>query len=287
MDDPFTISWRATINGVVVGVLWGAVEGGLDETLAYQVMLGQRRVRGHLLPQSLATHSGFEVAARQRFLRVVRVAVNAESRQQGVGSALVRVARDHAIIAGLDALGTSFGGNPELMGFWQRNRLMPVRLGLTRESSSGELPLQMLCGTSDAGRRLTNDLRKRLASHWLTLLPVVWPDLNPDLLWQVMASLPAGEQLDEDDHRDLNSFAFGHRGFELTLPVLRSLSLQEGVARSIPGSTDHLAHLWARVVLQGWDWTRSRRSELCRGREEGEARLRLAVQQLLQNRSGL
>jgi tRNA(Met) cytidine acetyltransferase len=287
MDDPSAVSWRATMNGVVVGVLWGAVEGGLDDTLANQVMLGQRRVRGHLLPQSLATHSGFAVAARQRLLRVVRVAVNAQTRLQGVGSALVRAAQDHARDVGLDALGTSFGGNSELVTFWQRNGLMPVRLGLTRESSSGELPLQMLRGTSEAGQRLTDDLRKRLARHWLTLLPAVWPDLNPDLLWQLMANLPPGEHLDEDDRRDLDSFAFGHRGFDLTLPVLRSLSLQKGVAELMSGSTDNLSHLWARSVLQGWEWSRLRGSELCLGREEGEARLRLAVQKLLQNRPDL
>jgi len=285
LDDPAAVSWRATLNGVVVGVLWSAVEGGLDEALADQVMLGQRRIRGHLLPQSLASHSGFAIAARQRLLRVVRVAVNAESRRQGVGSALVSAACDHAVTAGLDALGTSFGGNPELMSFWQGNGLLPVRLGLTRETSSGELPLQMLCGTSAAGRWLTDALRKRLARHWLTLLPVIWSDLDPDLLWQLTASLPVAEPLDEDDHRDLDSFAFGHRGFDLTLPVLRSLSLQGGVARSVPAADDNLSRLWARSVLQGWDWTRLRRSGLCRGREEGEARLRLAVQQILQNRS--
>lgn len=284
MDDPSAISWRATINGVVAGVLWGAVEGGLDAILANQVMLGQRRIRGHLLPQSLASHSGFATAARQRFLRVVRVAVNAESRQQGLGSALVSAARDHAVAAGLDALGTSFGGNPELMSFWQRNGLLPVRLGLTRESSSGELPLQMLRGTSEPGRRLTDDLRKRLVRHLPTLLPVVWSELNPDLLWRLIASLPAGEQLDEDDQRDLHSFACGHRGFDLTLPVLRTLSLQEGFADSVLAADDNLCQLWARSVLQGWDWARLRHSGLCRGREDGEARLRLAVQQLLPHR---
>jgi len=288
MDDPSAVSWRATVNGVVVGVLWATVEGGLDEALANQVMLGRRRIRGHLLPQSLATHSGFAVAARQRLLRVVRVAVNAQVRQQGTGSALVRAAAEHARAVGLDGLGTSFGGDPELMTFWQRNGLMPVRLGLSREASSGELPLQMLCGTSEAGQQLAADLRRRLAHHWLTLVPTIWPDLDPRLLLQLTATLPVNGLLNEDDHRDLASFAFGYRGFDLTLPVLRSLSLVEGVADWLLTSAgSSLSELWARAVLQGWGWARLRHSGLCRGREEGETRLRVVVQKLLKNRPDL
>jgi tRNA(Met) cytidine acetyltransferase len=288
MDDPAAVSWRATLNGVVVGVLWATVEGGLDEALAHQVMLGQRRIRGHMLPQSLASHGGFASAAMQRLLRVVRVAVSADVRQQGVGSALVSAAREHAKAEGLDGLGTSFGGNPELVIFWQGNGLMPVRLGLSREASSGELPLQMLSGTSGQGLQLTDDLRWRLAAHWLTLVPHVWADLDARLLLQLTASLPTIEPLNEHDQRDLNSFAFGHRGFDLTLPVLRSLSLTEGVAQQILVREDlALSKLWTRAVLQDWDWARLRHCGLCRGREEGEACLREQVRKLLQNRPDL
>jgi tRNA(Met) cytidine acetyltransferase len=284
MDDPAAVSWRATINGVVVGVLWATVEGGLDEALAEQVMLGQRRIRGHLLPQSLASHSGFADAARQRMLRVVRIAVTAGARQQGVGRALVRAAGDHAEAQGLDGLGTSFGGNPELVSFWQNCNLQPVRLGLSREASSGELPLQMLYGTSESGQQLVHRLRRRLARHWLMLVPANWPDLDPRLLLQLTASLPAAESLNEDDRRDLSSFAHGHRGFDLTLPVLRSLSMADGVAQwLLTGPGEDLAGLWARAVLQGWDWSQLRHRGLCTGREQGENRLRSLVKEIMGN----
>ncbi|WP_150912413.1 tRNA(Met) cytidine acetyltransferase TmcA [Marinobacter halotolerans] len=288
MDDPSVVSWRATVDGVVVGVLWAALEGGLDDALAEQVMLGRRRVRGQLLPQSLAFHSGFASAARQQILRVVRVAVSANVRQQGVGTALVRAARDYAEAAGVDALGTSFGGNAELVTFWQCSGLVPVRLGLSREHSSGELPLQMLLGTSEPGRALTEALQDRLARHWLTLVPHNWPDLEPRLLLQLTASLPLVQPLNEDDRRDLTSFARGHRGFDLTLPVLRMLSMADGIAARLLADDDSgLPVLWARAVLQGWSWSRLRGYGLCPGREQGEDRLRLAVQNLLQNRPDL
>lgn len=284
MDDPAAVSWRARLNGVLVGVLWATVEGGLDEALANQVMLGQRRVRGHLLPQSLAVHGGFPEAARQRLLRVVRIAVSARARQHGIGSALVQAARNHAIDAALDGLGTSFGGNPELLGFWQRNGLMPVRPGLSRESSSGELPLQMLCGLSGPGRTLTANLRRRLTAHWPTLVPRVWSDLDDQLLMQLTASLPLSQSLTSDDWRDLHSFAFGHRGFDLALPVLLSLAMTEGFARWLIDKADASGTaLWARAVLQGWDWSRLRHEGVSRGRDDAEGRLRALVQAFLQD----
>ncbi|MDX1757761.1 MAG: tRNA(Met) cytidine acetyltransferase TmcA domain-containing protein, partial [Marinobacter sp.] len=55
LDDTAAVTWRATCNGVLVGVLWASLEGGLSPELAEQVMAGKRRLRGHLLPQSLAS----------------------------------------------------------------------------------------------------------------------------------------------------------------------------------------------------------------------------------------
>ncbi len=71
----------------------------------------------------------------------------------------------------LDNLGTSFGGSPELLAFWQSCGLHVVRVGFHRESSSGEYPLQMLTGSTQRGTGLVDRLRGRLARHWLTLVP--------------------------------------------------------------------------------------------------------------------
>jgi tRNA(Met) cytidine acetyltransferase len=285
MDDPAAVSWRVTRNGVLAGVLWATLEGGLDEALAEQVMLGKRRLRGHLLPQSLATHSGFAKAASQRVLRVVRIAVSARSRREGVGQALVAAARAYAQREGLDAVGTSFGGNAGLLNFWQRCGLAPVRVGLKREASSGEYPLQLLAGVSGEGEKLTFHLRCRLAEHWLSLLPRNWTDLEPNLLLMLTRSLPSVGAINDDDRRDLRSFASGHRGFDLTLPVLAKLSMQAGVINLV--ALTESQSLWARAVLQGWSWHCLQSAGECQGRESGEAKLRSLVADILQNRPDL
>lgn len=281
MDDPAARSWRARIGDRVVGILWGAVEGGLVPEIAEQVTLGKRRIRGHLLPQSLATHSGFPGAASQRCLRVVRIAVADGARRLGIGRRLVAAASDFAEAEELDTLGTSYGGSSDLLAFWQSCGLELVRVGLQQEATSGEYPLQMLQGRSTAGADLVKRLRHRLAGHWLTLIPLAWPSLEPHLLAELTVALPASRSVNDDDRRDLNSFASGHRGFLLSLPVLRNVSMTKGVMDWLI-KQDHVA-LWCCAVLQQQSWPELQVKGLCRGQRDGEDRLRRLTGQLLQN----
>ncbi|MDV2078830.1 tRNA(Met) cytidine acetyltransferase TmcA [Marinobacter xestospongiae] len=279
LDDPTAVSWRAWLGGRLVGVLWAAREGGLSCQLAEEVMAGRRRLRGHLLPQSLANHSGFAEAATCTLLRVVRIAVSAGCRRSGVGQALVAAAREYSEQAGLDALGTSYGASPDLLAFWQRCGLRTVRLGLHREASSGEFTVQMLSGLSADGQALVEAIAARFSQHWLTLLPVVWPQLAPELTLAVTAQLPPAPVLSALDRRELAAFAEGHRGLELALPVLRLLSARPDVATSLRHHDD--AGLWCRLVLQGWSPAQAQSAGLCHGRRDAEQRLRAVTRQFL------
>lgn len=279
LDDPTAQSWRARIGDRTVGVLWCAREGGLSPELAEQVSLGTRRIRGHLLPQSLASHSGYPEAAALGGLRIVRIAVSCDARRLGVGRNLVEAARAYAAGQGLDYIGTSFGGSADLLAFWQSCALHVVRLGLQQESSSGEYPLQMIRGASEPGLALQGRIRNRLAGHWLTLVPDNWPELEPALLAGIMADLPPGPALDAEDLRDLRHFANGHRGFQVMVPVLRKLSQARGVMAWLKGR--QAVDLWCRSVLQGRPWSSLQAEKLCLGQRDGEDRLRQLVRDLL------
>lgn len=279
MDAPEARSWRARVGDVTVGILWGAIEGGLTPELAEQVTLGQRRIRGHLLPQSLASHSGFPEAARQRCLRVIRVAVSDGGRRLGIGRRLVAEAHQHVVSEGIDTLGTSFGGNLGLLAFWRACGLGSVRLGLNREATSGEYPLQMLVGHSDAGKALVRRLQERQAEHWLDLLPLAWPSLDAGLLAALTEEMPAAGWLSDDDRRDLYSFAHGHRGFLLSLPVLRKASRADRVMSWVRAQEDLV--LWVAAVLQQQSWPELQAEGLCLGQRDGEDRLRALTRELL------
>lgn len=280
MDDPSARSWRALVNGKTVGVLWGAVEGGLSNELAEQVATGKRRVRGHLLPQSLASHSGFPEAASQRGLRVNRIAVTAQARRMGVGRRLVAEAVDSAAPEGLDFIGTSFGGSPDLYTFWASCGLKFVRAGLQQEATSGEYAVQMILAQSAAGKSLATKVQTRLAQHWLTLVPLYWQDLNAELLADMTADLPVLYQPNAADIQDLHNFGEGYRGFQLMLPVLRAMCQAPGVMAWLREHEER--DLWCRAVLQGWSWKALQSDGQCLGQREGEDRLREVVCEWLQ-----
>ena len=285
LDDMAARSWRARIGERTVGILWCALEGGLSAGLAEQVSLGTRRIRGHLLPQSLASHSGYPEAAALKALRVVRIAVSDDARRSGIGRSLVEAARAYSAEQSVDYLGTSFGGSADLLAFWQNCGLRVVRVGLQQEASSGEYPLQMIQGISRPGQELEERIRKRLAGHWLTLVPDNWPGLGADMLAEITAELPPGLALDADDLRELRNFANGHRGFQITVPVLRKLSQAPVAMAGLRGHADRA--LWCRCVLQGAPWSSLQAEKLCLGQRDGEDRLRQLVRDLLKDGPGL
>lgn len=279
LDEAGAVSWVIRRHGTIVAVLWATREGGLDPDLAQAVMRGRRRLRGHLLPQSLAAHGGNATAATLSVLRIVRVAVSARCRRQGLGQALVKAALAHTREAGLDLLGTSYGASAGLLGFWTQAGLRSVRLGLDREASSGEYAVQMLAAGNQAGNDLASAMATRFSEHWPTLLPRCWPDLEPDLLLALTADLPPGPPLDADDRRDLGAFSDGFRGFELTLPVLQKLSRRPGIAAALQARSG--SPLWCRAVMQTWRWPQLQGAGYCRGRADGQRQLRQLAGELL------
>lgn len=278
LDDQGAVTWVARFGGAIVGVLWGTLEGGLPEALAQQVAEGKRRLRGHLLAQSLAHHGGEAEAATLRSLRVVRIAVAAGYRRQQIGQQLVSAARKYAITRELDALGTSYGGEPDLLAFWERCGLNLVRVGIQPETSTGEYAVQMLAGLSGVGDALQQRLSSRFAAHWPTLLPVVWPAMEPGLVLALTAGLPP-QALSREDLRELSVFAAGGRGFELALPALKRLTCSDHVARRLLAQ-EH-GPLWVKAVLQNQPWDRLRKAGHVQGRRDGEQALRLLATDLL------
>ncbi|MGB0359963.1 MAG: GNAT family N-acetyltransferase, partial [Endozoicomonas sp.] len=78
-----------TPDNKLVAVLLAAQEGEIESTLSEGIWLGQRRVRGHLLPQSLSNHLGLPHAITLSGMRVIRVAVHPDVQRMGLGLVLL------------------------------------------------------------------------------------------------------------------------------------------------------------------------------------------------------
>lgn len=280
LDDPSVETWLARANDAVVGVLWLTREGDLSPQLAEQVMRGERRIRGHLLAQGLASHGGLAQAACLSTARVVRIAVHPEMRRRHIGQRLLDNARRWAVEHGCDLFGTSFGATPELLAFWRKSGLVPLRLGLHQSASSGEHTLQMAVGCSEAGTAAIRTLAERFGEHWPLMLASSFTALEPTLALRLTSDWPRTMALTPMDRTELLAFAEGNRLFELSRLPLQRLTRTADIAGMIERHAD--AALWCRAVLQGWDWPALQSAGLCSGRREGESRLRSLTGKLLE-----
>ncbi|MDX1553900.1 MAG: GNAT family N-acetyltransferase, partial [Marinobacter sp.] len=199
MDDPNAVTLLARQGGDIIGVLWATIEGNLEPALARKVLRGERRLKGHLLPQSLANHGGDLEAATLRILRVVRVAVHGQYRRQRIGRQLLDSATNKAGALKLDVIGTSYGAAEDLLPFWQSSGFATVRLGITREASSGEYAVQMLKGLSGKGVAAQRRLSARFAEQWPIMLPAVWANLSSQLVLAITADVPAARPLTDQE----------------------------------------------------------------------------------------
>ncbi len=256
LDGPALSIYVLLHNGHPAATALVVQEGGLDEALANEVWLGRRRIHGHLMAQSLAVHAGFPEAARLRYARIMRLAVHPVAQRRGLGSRLVTeiIARERD--RGVDTIGTSFGATPELLDFWHRTAFHTVRLGLRKEASSGSHAAFMLHPVSTQGTELRQQLQSHLREQLPTLLTDPLCDLEPEITLRLLQNIPhSPATLTAQEWRDITSFAFGKRGYEVCMTSIRKLVISALAERDIAtGLTSSDRELLILRVLQNHGW---------------------------------
>ncbi|MFO8046792.1 MAG: GNAT family N-acetyltransferase [Halomonas sp.] len=261
-----------------VGVVLTGDEGGFDLELAERVARGERRPRGHLMAQSLAAHAGCREALTARLRRVVRIAVVSPHRRSGLGRTLIEAEVARARHEGIDLLGASFGAEPGLIAFWRSLGFVTLRLGLTRETATGEHALMVARPLTQHGAALIAELTARFQRALPGLLAFELRELEPEI---AAALLAEGESLtlDAGDRRDVEDVAFAKREPALARPALHAL-VRDALARGVPAGNGPLCLLVA-WGFQGRnnEWLAARLG--VSGRREVTARLRHATAMLL------
>lgn len=143
-DTPENHTLVARLHGRVVGVLNIQFEGGkLLQSLAQDIASGTRRLNGHLSAQSISHFIASADIASYRYCRVNRIAVEPEYQRKGIATYLLNSLVKWLEPFEVDAITTSFGATPELIGFWRTCHFEPVKAGLKRDASSAEYSLLM------------------------------------------------------------------------------------------------------------------------------------------------
>lgn len=231
-----------------IGVCLGQIEGGFPTELAAAIYRGERRPRGHLLAQSLATHAGHREAAEVRWCRILRIAVHPVARRQGIGRGLIERLSQQMADEGIEQLGVSFGAEESLIAFWRAQGFISLRLGLSREASSGEHALMMGRALNEQAVGLIEDLSRDFQQLLPSLLAFdlkrIEPDLAAALLWE--GRVPA---IDEDDLVRIEWFAAGGGELALIRPWLAKAWLAWWRGTSRISSDDELKQLVAPLFL--------------------------------------
>ena len=109
MDAPNQALWVARVGENIVGVCAVSREGGLSDDMVEPVFLGKRRPKGHFIPETLSVHAGQKMAVKQRFWRVVRIAVDENFRRHRIATRLLSAIEIAAKGQGVDAVGAASG----------------------------------------------------------------------------------------------------------------------------------------------------------------------------------
>ncbi|WP_075880640.1 tRNA(Met) cytidine acetyltransferase TmcA [Vreelandella massiliensis] len=253
------------------GVVVTRREGGFAPELAEQVARGERRPQGHLLAQSLAAHGGCRRAVEAHWRRVTRIAVHPEARRHGHGQALLTAEIEAARDEGADLFGATFGAEAGLVRFWRQAGFIPVRVGISRDTATGEFAVMVARALSPRGERVLTELCERFHAGLFSLLPFELRALPADVLVQLLGDGPR-RRLSAVLHQDTMDVAYARRDPRLARAALQALAVNAAQQTLTPAQQEAL------LGVAGWAF---QNRLLAEGHKAATAALREAVAALL------
>lgn len=260
LDAPNVRLHALIYRGDVIAATMVALEGDLPPDTADAIHWGRARVRGHALPETLASHAARPDAAQMTIVRSVRIAVHPALRRQGLGTRLITHVHDSYAP---DFFGTLFGATADLLTFRRVNGYRLVRVGASRGSRTGEPAAVMIRAVTPRAQALLADLRADLARDLPLQLELMRAGdellLDDTMHAALTADLPAPAALD-DARRDaiVRTFTHGPRTHEAAAVAL------EAFVRAHVDALDALdpkvALLLRTRILQRRGWAQSMRT---------------------------
>ncbi|MFT5693147.1 MAG: tRNA(Met) cytidine acetyltransferase, partial [Oceanicoccus sp.] len=178
LDGPNIKVWVTRFKGQVIATAVVAEEGKFSEDLSHAIWKGERRPRGHLIPQTLCYHSGYQGAAELSYHRIIRIAVHPTLQRLGLGGQLIKSITREARDQQIDFVGSSFAATADVLAFWRNSECGPVRLGFSKDASSGCHSALVLRALSPAAEELFVIARQRFDQQFFHELPVIFNDLD-------------------------------------------------------------------------------------------------------------
>lgn len=264
----------------VIATALTVLEGGFDATLAKKILYGVRRLRGHLIPQSLANHAGLIDAPLLKTERIMRIVVHPQLQHLGIARLLLARIKQSSKS---DYLSSSFGANAGLITFWNKQGYEVVRMGLKRDKSSGFHSAIVMLPVTASGRQLFNKARLQFSRYYPVLRKFSLRDLDYELANLIGAGVIKEQQdLSEAlDRMDLQSFAQGFRGYENCLLVIWKTIDKVKKKEQLWSALSPCDQLLLESLDDGMSMEKLKKSDCFHGKKMIDKKLRSIIQQLV------
>eukprot|EP01001_Neometanema_parovale_P005369 NODE_187_length_2999_cov_13.394298_g173_i0.p1 GENE.NODE_187_length_2999_cov_13.394298_g173_i0~~NODE_187_length_2999_cov_13.394298_g173_i0.p1 ORF type:complete len:809 (+),score=89.36 NODE_187_length_2999_cov_13.394298_g173_i0:36-2462(+) len=232
LDAPnLTTHCLMTPQGLVAAVALLAEEGGLGAQECASLITGRARAKGHMLPETLCCHVGFEQAGELRCHRVVRIAVHPELQRHGLGTILLQAVIETSRKEGKDYIGAGFGADPDVLQFWRSAGFSLVHIGSKVGNCSGVPSAVTMLPISSAAKSTIEAGMSKCRADLPHLLMESLSGLSPEGVLALFSMHNSPEEarttlakaLAHSDWRDLCAYSFGPRIYDCVARLLWTL----------------------------------------------------------------
>ncbi len=260
-------------NKQLLGVALINEEGGFDEQMCEQIWQGTRRVQGNLVAQSLTFHSACKQAASFRYARIQRIAIHPTLQNLGLGKRFVAHLANWAENEQFDHLCASFGATTELLSFWQQLTFATLRIGLTKDSSSGTHSLIVNRALSSRGKTLHNKIHQQFKDQLAIQLSRHLQQIDAALVFNLLKEF---DKTTVSDIR-LDSYSNGNLPYEFVEPILIKLLL----TANLKNLSKTQQYITIQKILQNNSWAEVCKKHHLTGKKQAQSTLKSAIKQLL------
>ena len=275
LDAPQLNIFVALQDGQVVATALVLEEGQLDTQISEEIWLGERRLRGHLLPQSLCAQVGIKGACQPSYARIMRIAVHPTVQREGVGRQLDVVINLWAKQKNIDFVGASFGATSDLLRYWQQLAYQTVRIGITKDSASGTHSVLVLRAVSEDRQQIIAQASALMLAQLRYSLSGDLAQLDSAMVIALMKSMVQQETLSVIEHTNMTVYVATQRPLELLSHVIEKLlwSRPQRLSEMTPADQK----LLVTKVLQQHSWPQAVKACDYNGKKQAQLALKQAI----------
>ncbi|MEH6452744.1 MAG: GNAT family N-acetyltransferase [Psychromonas sp.] len=273
LNDPSLSSFVITQKQRVLGVALINTEGNIEEQLCTDIWNGIRRIPGNLIAQSLTFHSAFKLAGTHKFARVQRIAIHPSLHNQGLGKQFMHYLINWAQQQQFDHICASFGATADLLCFWQQLSFQSLRIGLSKDASSGTHSIIVNQSLSQRGQ----ELQQKITQQFQQQLPIQLSRQLQQMDSKVVACLLTERQKQVSDTSNLTSYIDGNLGYEFIEYELVDLMLNSDLSCL----TQQQQIITIQKILQNNSWADICKQHNLTGKSQAHRYLKDTIKQLI------